>query len=425
MSDPSVLMIGWEYPPHNSGGLGVACEGLTQALAANHTRVYFTLPYRHSQPLEHVHLIECYDPSWGETDDQPPFFAYSGVPKTRNATGLPMDVEGLRALPTSQLEQRVHDYAQLVQTEAKKLKDVNVVHAHDWMTFEAATRVKHDKGLPFVAHIHSTEFDRIPSGTGSPYIHQTEYLGLQQADRIIAVSHYTKKLLSEKYAIPKEKIEVVHNGTPTVISAPIHSAVKPFAGKRPVVVFMGRLTSQKGAEYFIQLARQVLSQQPETLFVIAGHGDMYQQLLLTTANQRLSASVLFSGFLRGKQRELLLDRADAFVMPSLSEPFGLVAVEAAQRQTPVIISKTSGVSEVLPSAIVVDFWDVHQMSQTLLQLLTDEKLREQQVQYQLADLQDVTWDKAAQQVHSVYDLATQSPVSAPTRQSANTNPVVS
>lgn len=411
MSDPSVLMIGWEYPPHNSGGLGVACEGLTQALATANTQVYFTLPYHHSQDLQHLHLIDCYDPAWEAAGKKPPFMVYSSV-KPWELNGRPMNVNDLRALPGSELEKRVHQYANLVRKEAKKLQNkIDVIHAHDWMTFEAAAKVKQDTGVPFIAHIHSTEFDRIPSGYGSPYIHQTEYQGLHQADKIIAVSYYTKKLLVDKYGLDPRKIEVIHNGAPESQVSGLKTQRPQFARKRPVVVFMGRLTLQKGGEYFLSLAKEVLAKLPETLFVVAGNGDLYQQLLLSTASQGLSASVLFSGFLRGLQREQLLERADVFVMPSLSEPFGLVAVEAAQRQTPVIVSKTSGVSEVLPSAINVDFWDVHKMSQTLLELLENEDSRKAQVTKQLSDLETVTWDKAATQVKDVYRQTLQSPSS--------------
>jgi len=397
-------MIGWEYPPHNSGGLGVACEGLTQALAENNTQVYFTLPYHHPQTFSHLKLIDCYDPAWDAAGDKPPFQAYaSSKPWTKESDLL--DAAALRALPGSELEKRVAQYADLVAEEASKYaQDFNVVHAHDWMTFKAAQEVKQETGKPVIAHVHSTEFDRIPSGHGSPYIHQTEYDGLQAADRIIAVSYYTKKMLVDKYAIDPNKIDVVHNGAPRLVM-PIDPGRHHFAERRPVVVFMGRLTLQKGAEFFLSLARQVIAKQPEVLFVVAGHGDMFHQLLLSNAAQGLSASVLFSGFLRGSERERLLDRADVFVMPSLSEPFGLVAVEAAQRHTPVIVSKTSGVSEVLPSAIVIDFWDVDKTAQTVVDLLQSPKKSQTIVKKQLHDLESVTWDHAAHKINNIYGKA--------------------
>ncbi len=393
-------MVGWEYPPHNSGGLGVACEGLTEALALNNTQIYFTLPYQFGGAGGHMQVLSVSDPSW-TTTDQAPFLAYT------TAAPLPtqVDADQLHALPTSQLEQRVSEYADLVQGAAQPHNDsFEVVHAHDWMTFPAARQVAAQTGAPFVAHIHSTEFDRIPGGTGSPYIHQTEYEGVQQAKRVIAVSYYTKQLLIDKYAVDPQKIDVVHNGAPKLTTLP-DPGQHHFASGRPVVVFMGRLTMQKGADYFIKVAEKVLEKLPNALFIVAGNGDMYQQLLLTTAYQALSAHVLFSGFLRGPQREQLLDRADVFVMPSLSEPFGLVAIEAAQRHTPVIVSKTAGVQEVLPSAISLDFWDVDAMSLKILELLKKPHLAQEQVQAQLSDVAKVTWEKAALQVKDVYRKA--------------------
>jgi len=398
-------MIGWEYPPHNSGGLGVACEGLTQAMAGSNTQLYFTLPYHHAQVLPHLRLIDCYSPDWNAAGEQPPFFAYTSSGKPYTVKSETIMADGLHLVPSSELEQRVDQYAGLVADEAFKLApEIEVIHAHDWMTYPAAAQIQRELKKPFVAHIHSTEFDRIPSGYGSQYIHHTEYDGLQAADRVIAVSYYTKHVLVTKYNIDPAKIDVVHNGAPE-LSSPIDPGRHHFAPNKPVVVFMGRLTMQKGAEYFLQVARTVLAQQPDTLFVVAGHGDMYHQLLVSTAAQGLSASVLFSGFLRGAERERLLDRADVFVMPSLSEPFGLVAIEAAQRHTPVIISKTSGVSEVLKSAQQIDFWDVGKMSNAIIKLIDQPKISNQQISSQSADLLHISWDKAAFQIKDVYRRA--------------------
>jgi glycosyltransferase involved in cell wall biosynthesis len=182
-------------------------------------------------------------------------------------------------------------------------------------------------------------------------------------------------------------------------------AAERFAPKRPVVVFMGRLTMQKGAEYFLALARKVLDTVPSALFIIAGDGDMYHDLLLKTADKRLSASLLFSGFVRDVQRNRLLNRADVFVMPSLSEPFGLVALEAAQRNTPVIVSKNAGVSEVMPSSIQVDFWDIEKMAQEIERLVTKPEVHTTVITNKLRDLRQVTWENAAKRLQEVYKRA--------------------
>lgn len=398
----SVLMIGWEYPPHNSGGLGVACEGLTQALADHNTQVYFTLPYQHTAALDHMQLVSCVDPSWSTANGGPPFSVYAPQLPTRYRQ---IDADELHALPQSELEQRVEMYAQVVAEQTKAVQsEVGLIHAHDWMSFPAAAQLKAATGKPVIAHVHSTEHDRIPNGLGSSYILQTEAAGMAMADKIIAVSYYTKKLLVEKYGIDPAKIEVVHNGV-SPVSPSLPSARAEFAPGQPVIVFMGRLTQQKGGEFFVKLATQVLRERPDALFVIAGHGDLYHELLFRAAYDKLSAAVLFSGFLRDAQRDKLLNRADIFVMPSLSEPFGLVALEAAQRHTPVIVSKQAGVSEVLPSAISVDFWDVDKMTRTILELLSNKGYAERVTTSQLREVADVTWDRAADKVKHIYRQA--------------------
>ena len=399
----NVFMIGWEYPPHNSGGLGVACQGITEALAAQNHSIFFTLPYSLKNAPAHMSVMSCRDPLWEVPADLPPFLAYDPSQfASLNPDVIPkIPAHDLASLPSSEIEIKVSQYADLVAKEAKKhTNEYQVIHAHDWMSFPAAMKVKRQSGKPLVSHIHSTEYDRIPSGYGSQYITQIEQSGMAASDVVIAVSEYTKRLLIQKYAIPAKKIKVVHNGM--FFSPHTDPGTHHFAQNQPVVVFMGRLTGQKGPEYFVALANKVLEQIPNALFVVAGNGDMYHSLLLSTASQGLSAKVLFSGFVRDKQRETLLDRADVFVMPSLSEPFGLVALEAAERNTPVIISKHTGVSEVLPSAIAIDFWDVQKMSDTIVQLLGDASYKNAVVQNHQNELQRVTWQAAAQKLDAIY-----------------------
>lgn len=400
-------MIGWEYPPHNSGGLGVACQGMTEALAAQNTQIYFTLPYPVvGASVQHMNVLECSDPAWfahGQAN-QPPFLAYSSVitpPAGVKGADL-FDRHKLEVLPQSQMEAQVDRYAELVtDTGMQMANKIDGIHAHDWMSFPAAMALANKIRKPFIAHIHSTEMDRIPSGYGSPYIIRTEYEGMLRATKVIAVSFYTKNILVSKYGIDPDKIEVVHNGISPLRRAPDISK-QQFAPNRPVIVFMGRLTMQKGADYFVALARNVLKKIPEALFVVAGSGDMYHQLLLQTAGEKLSASLLFSGFVRDKQQALLLDRADVFVMPSLSEPFGLVALEAAQRHTPVIVSKNAGVQEVMPSSIQVDFWDLNKMSEEIVRLIGKPSYAESVIKQQLEDLAQNNWQNSAEKLRNVY-----------------------
>jgi len=402
----SVFMIGWEYPPHNSGGLGVACQGMTEALAEQNIQIYFTLPHKQFGSVSHMSILECADPAWfaaGTISTHPPFLAYTADKRTPQSLGeVVFDRHNLNALPQSELESKVDRYAELVTQKGKALQQqYDVIHAHDWMSFPAAMSLADATKKPFIAHVHSTEMDRIPSGYGSDYIMSTEYQGMMAADRVIAVSYYTKQLLVHKYRIDPNKIYVVHNGINPLLVAP-DAGRHHFASQRPVIVFMGRLTMQKGADYFLQLARAVLAEIPEALFVVAGSGDMYHQLLLQNAGQGLSANVLFSGFVRDTQQQILLDRADLFVMPSVSEPFGLVALEAAQRKTPVIVSSNSGVSEVLPNSVVADFWDIDKMKSEIIRLLTKPDEYQSTVNQQLADLKPLTWASTAQKIRAVY-----------------------
>lgn len=417
----SVFMIGWEYPPHNSGGLGVACEGLTQALSQQETKVHFSLPYKSDHSVSHMDLHYCVHPNWkvGDPNDpnyvltEPPFFAYTAefcLPVeqhllTEENTGYSFDLGKLRKLSKSQLGTKVTEYAQAVGSIGiKKADDFEVIHAHDWMSFPAGQELKQKTGKPLITHVHSTEYDRSGLNNGNQYIEAIEYAGMHQADHVIAVSHYTKKLLEQRYGVDPKKISVVHNGIAD-LAYPPDPGKHHFAPKRPVIVFMGRLTIQKGVSYFLDLAHAVLQRIPDALFVVAGQGDMYQELLIRTAHNGLSASVVFSGFVRDEQQRKLLDRADVFVMPSISEPFGLVALEAAQRHTPVIVSKNSGVGEVLPSAISLDFWDVNKMAEAIDELVSHEDISQSQVNGQLHDLKKQTWISSAKRVKQVYKKA--------------------
>lgn len=414
-------MVGWEYPPHNSGGLGVACKGLTEALANQQTNINFSLPYNHDKLTSHMKVISCVHPNWEKNSGslglgsvtKPPFLAYSQecmLPITEGQfsawqiqnSGYSFDLSKLRKMPGSQLERQVGEYARVVgQTGKKHDQEFEVIHAHDWMALPAAQELKQKTGKPYIAHIHSTEYDRAGLNIGNDYIARIEYEGMNSADHVIAVSYYTKRLLVNKYGVDPNKISVVHNGI-SELSTPPDPGNHHFAQKRPVIVFMGRLTLQKGVTYFLDLASQVTKEIPEALFVVAGAGDMYHELLFRTAKSGLSASIVFSGFVRKTQRRKLLDRADVFVMPSISEPFGLVAMEAAQRHTPVIVSKNAGVSEVLTGAQVVDFWDLHKMTSTILELLQNKEFSKKVVSDQLNNVASQTWTGAAKRVKEVY-----------------------
>jgi glycogen(starch) synthase len=422
----SVFMVGWEYPPYNSGGLGVACEGLTQALSKDNTDVHFSLPYNSEHVFDHMTVHHCVHENWKVKIDHngnpqqkqnnslntPPFLAYTDgliLPDfpdlvLNNNSGYSFDLNKLRKLSGNQLEKQVAEYAEVVGNVGAKESDFDVIHAHDWMSFPAGQQLKQKTGKPLITHVHSTEYDRSGLSKGNQYIEAIEYAGMHQADHIITVSYYTKKLLEQRYGVDPNKISVVHNGISNLNHAS-DPGTHHFAPKRPVIAFMGRLTIQKGVSYFLDLAQAVLKKIPNALFVVAGNGDMYHELLIKTAANGLSASVVFSGFVRDEQKRKLLNRADVFVMPSLSEPFGLVALEAAQMHTPVIVSTNAGVSEVLPSAIKLDFWDINKMTSSIVELVTDKSISKSQVSGQLHDLSKQTWQNSAQKIKNVYKKA--------------------
>ena len=439
-----VFMIGWEYPPHNSGGLGVACDGLTKALHQDETEVHFSLPYESKHTVDHMNIHYCVHENWKQpvfqdangnfvnasgqiVDPQtgqtaPPFLAYSPEFITSNTfdyfssnkidfnttptnSGYSFDLSKLHKQSSSQLERQVAEYAQVVGGVGSKQKlDFEVIHAHDWMSFPAGQELKQKTGKPLIVHVHSTEYDRSGLNQGNKFIEAVEYEGMHRADHVIAVSYYTKRLLEQKYGVDPKKISVVHNGV-SGLETPANPGTHHFAPKRPVIAFMGRLTIQKGVSYFLDLAHAVLEKTPNALFVVAGNGDMYHELLFRTASAGISASVVFSGFVRDAQRKKLLDRADVFVMPSLSEPFGLVALEAAQHHTPVIVSKNAGVAEVLPHATVLDFWDIDKMADSITQIISNTTLSQQMIQGQLADISKQTWKSSAQKVKQIYRTA--------------------
>ncbi len=386
---PAVLMLGWEYPPHNSGGLGEACRGLTQALSGQGNQIYFTLPFNYGQPLSHMQLMPF---PVAEPDQFDLGGSWSVYGQANHHLTQPPTTQGMTEV--------VDQYTQkLVDGTDNLLAQTDVIHAHDWMTFPAGLALKQTSHKPLITHIHSTEADRVIGTPGDPVIEKIEWQGLQGADQVITVSQYTKNMLVKRYGVDSRKIVVVHNG---ISPTPSVRRTQSFAQTRPLVAFMGRLTGQKGLPYFLLLAKKILTQLPDALFVIAGDGDMYHELMLSVADQGLTGHVLFSGFIRDGQKDKLLARADVFVMPSLSEPFGLVALEAAAKRTPVVMSDQTGVGEVLRGSIQVPLADLDQMTAVVIKLLTVKSFRDQVVTTQLSALKDTTWSRSATAVQQVY-----------------------
>lgn len=386
MDKKTILMLGWEYPPHNSGGLGVACQGMVEALIDQGQKVILALPSP-SSPKEGEWV------TYKTLKNLRPYkvlMVYSTMrPYTKNeAVGFEGD-----------LVSQANDYARLI-VSALKDTEFDVVHCHDWLTVPAAVALKNAFHKKTIMHVHSTEFDRTGGGEPNLAVAKIEGNGFQESDLILTVSKYTKKLLVEKYHVSEQKVRVVHNGNNYF---PNNEKVDiDFLKNSPVILFVGRLTIQKGPEQFLELAKNVINQIPESVFVFAGDGDMYQHLLLTSAYHQLSGHVLFAGFLRDRAKDRLYHRADVFVMPSLSEPFGIVALEAAAFGVPVVVSKTSGVAEVLPSAVAIDFWDIDKMSKVIVEMVS-KKMKIGELGERLKkESGQVSWDLAANKLREEY-----------------------
>ena len=273
----------------------------------------------------------------------------------------------------------------------------DLVHVHDWLTYPAGIFLKQLTGKPLIAHIHATEFDRA-GGPGDERIHNIEYAGLSAADRVIAVSKYTAQIVVDRYRIDPQKIQIVHNAH----SIRPDTAERKKLFKDPVVLFMGRVTLQKGPDYFLEVAARVLKKYPKVRFIMAGAGDMFRRIVHSSAGRRLKDRFLFSGFLDRKQVESILSRADIFVMPSVSEPFGIVPLEAMAHGVATIVSKQSGVSEVIKNAYPIDFWDVEKMTETLLFLLENPEERAKIAQAGREEVLAIQWKNSAELVKALY-----------------------
>ena len=277
------------------------------------------------------------------------------------------------------------------------LDPFDIIHAHDWMTFLAGVEVKKATGKPLVVHVHALQYDRAGAGARG-WIYDLEKYGMEEADRIIPVSHYTGEIIATHYGIHPKKIHPIHNGADPVEA---FETKKKFPEK--LVLFLGRLTSQKGPEFFLETAARVIRKIPNVRFVVVGTGDKLRHLIETGAFRGLGAHFHFTGFLDKEKVNDLLSMMDVYCMPSVSEPFGLSALEAAQFSIPAVISKQSGVAEVLKGALKADYWDVELMAQHIADLLTDDTLRENVVEQAKLDIAACTWDAAAAKVMKIYE----------------------
>lgn len=396
-------MFGWEFPPYNSGGLGVACQGLSRALIAEGTDLFFALPVRSPVTLAGCQFLFAY-----ESEEWERYFGREQVNGAYESAALVSISEGaaLANLPTlhGSLFAQVMAYARRARILARYAQP-EVIHAHDWLTFLAGIVAKEETGAPLVVHVHATEFDRTGNGQVNEAVYAIEKRGMELADRIIAVSAYTKRMLTSRYGIAAEKIEVVHNAIDhdELASLGAQQAIALKRAGKKIVLFVGRLTLQKGPDHFLAIAERVARRVPEAIFVIAGSGDMERQIIRDVAYRNLGGKVFFAGFLRDEERSRLYAQADCFVMPSVSEPFGIVPLEALAHGVPVVISKQSGVREVLSHALVADFWDRDAFADQIISVLTRPVLRSLLSQNGARQVAGIVWKRAAEKMLLVYN----------------------
>ena len=411
MSAKKVLMFGWEYPPHHSGGLGVACKGIAHALIDNDVHVCFMLPK--TQKLHEIKVPIMFADKYLK---QNPIASHLEVLARELQNPYISSVEyekrlslfmqaGGKMIPRTLFEQ-VDYYGTLIQTfEKEELSKYDVIHAHDWLCFKAGIAAKHITGKPFVVHIHATEFDRCGGNTINQDVYNREREGMHIADHVIAVSELTKRTIINHYGIAPDKVSVVHNGnTPSEshISERFSTLMSLKKDGKKVVLFAGRITIQKGVDYFIYAAKKVLEYEKDVYFVVAGSGDMEQQIINLTASLGLSNHFLFTGYYTLNEQASLFTLADLVVMPSVSEPFGIIPLESMSNGTPVIVSKQSGVSEVITHALKVDFWDTDEMANQILAILRHSVLHETLRKEGSLQAKGITWEKAALKMKHLY-----------------------
>ncbi|MDO8897029.1 MAG: glycosyltransferase family 4 protein [Bacteroidales bacterium] len=421
-----VLMFGWEFPPHITGGLGTACFGLTKGLAKHNVDIIFVVPKAYGDESEEaVRIVNASDVSVDiEKEESKNYWErvqymeigsniipYVGpeqfeilqeeqrkVTETFKSPVFSQKYEFSGKYGANLMEE-VARYA-LVGSAVATKHDFDIIHAHDWLTYSAGIAAKETTGKPLVVHMHATEFDRSGENINSD-VYAIERRGMEVADRVITVSNLTKKIVIEKYGIDPKKIFTVHNAVEPVDKSDLNLPEKQV--KEKVVTFLGRITFQKGPEYFVEAARKILKQDDNIRFVMAGTGDLMNKMISRVAQLRIGHKFHFTGFLKGDDVDKMFAMTDVFVMPSISEPFGIVPLEAMRSNVPVVISKQSGVAEILKHALKVDFWDVDGMADAIYGLCHYDALSETFIKYGKEEVDNLKWEHAAFHVKKVYD----------------------
>ncbi len=432
-----VFMLGWEFPPFISGGLGTACHGLTKAMSNMGLEVLFVLPkpidssfsthvkmlspeegyISGTQSFEYdefknvkFHVIESLltSPYLSPEDyryrieeairlkQQSGEYEYGYVTKSEGNGG-----SGVGQHYSGDMFTEINRYSAAAVRLALN-QDFDVIHAHDWMTYPAGIAVAAITGKPLVVHVHSTEFDRSGEHVNQ-MIYNIERKGMHMSEKIIAVSHLTRNTIITRYGILGDKVEVVYNGVERNGESTPNFGRIGIKSDEKIVLFLGRITMQKGPEYFLQAAQKVLEVMDNVKFVMAGSGDMMHSTIEMAAQMGIGQKVLFTGFLHGKDVEKVYDMADLYVMPSVSEPFGIAPLEALNRDVPVLISKQSGVAEVLTHVLKVDFWDITEMANKITAVLKYPPLQMTLREHGNFEVRKLRWEDSARKCAAIYD----------------------
>lgn len=423
-----VLMFGWEFPPHITGGLGTACFGMTKGLLKNGVEVLFVVPKAYGDESEEaVRLINASDVTIDvrKTEQQDfwknityleinsslvPYVgpeAFDNLIETGEAYFSWKEESIFNARYTfsgkygANLLEEVSRYA-LVGAQIASESQFDLIHAHDWLTYPAGIAAKKASGKPLVVHMHATEFDRSGENVNQQ-VYDIERQGMEAADRVITVSNLTRNIVIDRYGINPEKIITVHNAVEPTDRSEFENIEKNVPEK--IVTFLGRVTFQKGPEYFIEAAYKVLQRDPNVRFVMAGTGDLLEKMIRRVAQLHIATKFHFTGFLRGDNVDRMFAMSDVYVMPSVSEPFGISPLEAMRSNVPVVISKQSGVAEVLQHALKVDFWDIDAMADAIYALLRYNSLSSVFSKYGANEVENLKWENAAKLIKEVYEQA--------------------
>jgi len=417
-------MFGWEFPPHIAGGLGTACYGLTKGLAKNNVDVLFVMPKASKEEDEtYVKIINACDVEVNTRfvhlqtfSDHVEFLEvesklvpyigmdeyYRIVDQMNSGIFEEEEIGEKRKYVfsgkyTENLMNEVEHYA-MVAAEIARNYEFDIIHAHDWLTYKAGIAAKKVSGKPLVIHVHATEYDRSSEKNRNDIVYGLEKYGMSEADAICAVSDLTRNIIIQKYEIPAEKVFTLHNA----VEPTGKEVIREKYVDEKIVTFLGRVTFQKGPEYFVEAAKKVLEKVPNVRFVLAGDGDMMAQTISRVAELGIADRFHFTGFLRGSDIDLMFGMSDVYVMPSISEPFGISPLEAMRANVPTIISKQSGVAEVLTHAIKVDFWDIDGMADAIYGIINYPALSNFFAVKGKEDVDNLKWEHVAKRLKEIY-----------------------